>query len=94
VKNRKTQNLENPKPRCAVKPQNIEKQTPRPLSFDLCASIWQTDIVPNERNGKMAVLKANFGYGEITTIVCDEIEIEEKLESLYDNGAIVVTVTE
>ena len=42
----------------------------------------------------MAVLKANFGYGEITTIVCDEIEIEEKLESLYDNGAIVVTVTE
>ena len=42
----------------------------------------------------MAVLKANFGYGEITTIVCDEIEIEEKLESLYDNGAITVSVTE
>jgi hypothetical protein len=42
----------------------------------------------------MAVLKANFGYGEITVIVCEEIEIESKLESLYEDGAIAVTVTE
>ena len=40
----------------------------------------------------MAVLKANFGHGEITTIVCDEIEVESKLESLYDDGAISVSV--
>jgi hypothetical protein len=42
----------------------------------------------------MAILKANFGHGEITTIVCEEIEIENKLESLYEDGAIAVTVTE
>jgi hypothetical protein len=42
----------------------------------------------------MAVLKANFGNGEITTIVCDEIEVEDKLESLFDDGAVAVSVTE
>jgi hypothetical protein len=42
----------------------------------------------------MAVLKANFGNGEITVIVCDELDVDGNLECLYDDGAIAVSVTE
>jgi hypothetical protein len=42
----------------------------------------------------MATLKATFGNGEITTIVCDETEIDDKIQTLLDDGAVFVGVTE
>jgi arginine repressor len=71
---------------------SLREKSPRLL--DLYADIRQTNIVPNERNGKMATLKATFGNGKITTIVCDETEIDDKIQTLLDDGAVFVGVIE
>ena len=42
----------------------------------------------------MAVLKATFGNGEIATIICDEIEVDDKIQNLLDDGAVFAGVTE
>jgi hypothetical protein len=42
----------------------------------------------------MATLKATFGNGKITTIVCDETEIDDKIQTLLDDGAVFVGVIE
>jgi len=42
----------------------------------------------------MATLKATFGNGKIITIVCDEIEVDDKIQTLLDDGAVFVGVIE